>query len=61
MQRDTIIDIFNDLLNGKREKIEYSEGYKEFEEIYEELKEYLTKEENNGICKTIIIRKRKNV
>ena len=35
MKRDEIITIFNDLICGKRDKITYSNGYKEFEEIYE--------------------------
>lgn len=34
MKRDEIITIFNDLICGKRDKITYSNGYKEFEEIY---------------------------
>ena len=34
MQRDEIITIFNDLICGRRDKITYSNGYKEFEEIY---------------------------
>ena len=34
MERDEIIIIFNDLICGKRYEITYSNGYKEFEEIY---------------------------
>ena len=35
MKKDEIITIFNDLICGKRDKITYSNGYKEFEDIYE--------------------------
>ena len=34
MERDEIITIFNDLICGNRDEITYSNGYKEFEEIY---------------------------
>ena len=34
MGRDEIITIFNDLICGNRDEITYSNGYKEFEEIY---------------------------
>lgn len=36
-----MIEIFNDLLEGKRRDIAYSKGYPYFEEIYELNKEYL--------------------
>ena len=42
MERDEIITIFNDLICGKRDKITYSNSYKEFEDIYE----ILSKENN---------------
>ena len=35
MERDEIITIFNDLICGNRDEITYSNGYKEFEDIYE--------------------------
>lgn len=34
MGRNEIITIFNDLICGNRDEITYSNGYKEFEEIY---------------------------
>lgn len=34
MERDEIIMIFNSLITGERKQIEYSKGYKLFDEIY---------------------------
>ena len=49
MERDEIITIFNDLICGNRDEITYSNGYKEFEEIYEILSKEInfTKETDN--------------
>ena len=34
MEKDDVIKIFNDLIAGKRREIEFSKGYRIFEEIY---------------------------
>lgn len=47
MDREKVIEIFNQLLCGERNSISYSRGYKEFEEQYELNKEYLEREEIN--------------
>ena len=54
MERDEIITIFNDLICGKRDKITYSNGYKEFEDIYEILsKEINFTKETDDLYTTI--------
>lgn len=49
MDRDKVIEIFNDLLWGNRKEIAFSKGYKEFEEQYELNKEYLERVDNGLI------------
>lgn len=34
MKKDEVIKIFNDLIAGERREIEFSKGYKIFEEVY---------------------------
>lgn len=62
MDRDKVIDIFNELLSGERKHLNYSKGYKLFEEIYELFKEDL--EKNNYVRKEndflVIIKKDEN-
>lgn len=36
MDKEEVIEIFNDLISGKREEISFSRGYKVFEEMYKE-------------------------
>ena len=62
MSRDRVIEIFNELLEGKRTELNYSKGYKVFEEIYELNKTDLEKlnfirKENDFL---VIIRKNEN-
>lgn len=50
MEKDEVIEIFNNLVEGKVDKIVYSIGYKRFEEIYEEFKkEFNLEKKINGI------------
>ena len=54
MERDEIITIFNDLICGKRDKITYSNGYKEFEEIYKLFaKDFNLTKKNDNLYTTI--------
>lgn len=54
MERDEIITIFNDLICGKRDKITYSNGYKEFEEIYRLFtKDFNLTKKSDNLCTTI--------
>lgn len=51
MEKEQVIQIFNDLIVGKRNKIVYSKGYKMFDETYEAFSKYfpnLKKETNKG-------------
>ena len=34
MERDEVIKMFNDLISGERREIEFSKGYRIFEEVY---------------------------
>lgn len=38
MERDIVINIFNELISGERDKVCFSKGYKVFEETYEAFK-----------------------
>jgi hypothetical protein len=58
MDRDKVIEIFNDLLWGSRKEIAFSKGYKEFEEQYELNKEYLERVDNGLI--SVVYRKNEN-
>ena len=51
MKKEKIYDIFYDLINGGRNHVLYHKGYKDFEEIYEELKDEgkLKREEQDDI------------
>lgn len=35
MERDDVINLFNDLISGKRREITFTIGYKVFEEVYD--------------------------
>ena len=41
MDREDVIRVFDELLTGERKRLNYSKGYKIFEEMYELYKEYL--------------------
>lgn len=62
MDRERVIKIYNSLLSGERETLNFSKGYKVFEELYElfrkdlEEKGYVRKE--NGFL--VVIRKNEN-
>lgn len=62
MDSDKVIEIFNALLCGERKEINFSKGYKEFEETYEAFKKDL--EEKGFIRKEndflVIIEKNEN-
>ena len=50
MERDEIIMIFNSLITGERKQIEYSKGYKIFDEIYDLFsKEFNLQKKEDGI------------
>jgi hypothetical protein len=49
MDRDKVIEIFNDLLEGKRRDIAFSKGYPVFEEVYEIFKDDLERIDNGEI------------
>lgn len=34
MDKDVVIKMFNDLISGERREIEFSKGYRIFEEVY---------------------------
>ena len=54
MERDEIITIFNDLICGNRNEITYSNGYKEFEEIYKLFaKDFKKKKKSDNLYTTI--------
>ena len=55
MDRDRVIEIFNELLEGKRRDVAFSTGYPIFEEIYELFKEDLERKDNDPI--TVVYRK----
>ena len=58
MDRDEVIELFNELLWGSREGIAFSKGYEVFEEIYELNKEYLERIDNGLI--SVVYRKNEN-
>lgn len=35
MERDDVINLFNDLISGKRREITFTIGYRVFEEVYD--------------------------
>ena len=41
MERDEVIKIFNDLITGERREIEFSKGYRIFEEIYNYVEDFI--------------------
>lgn len=62
MDRERVIKIYNELLTGERLRLNFSKGYKIFEEMYKLFKEDLEKqnyvrEENDFL---VIIRKNEN-
>lgn len=55
MTRNNIIEMFNKLLSGERKEINFSKGYKDFEDIYNNFKEYnLKRTEKDCVGYTIV-------
>ena len=57
---DELINLFNSVISGETEYIQFSKGYKEFEELYELNKHYLDREERKEFGYTIVKVSRKN-
>ena len=53
MSREQVIEIFNDLICGNRDKITYSKGYAIFDEIYEAFENFGLIKKNKGIYKIV--------
>lgn len=49
MNREEVLMIFRNLLDGTRDKITYSTGYKIFDEIFEIFKEFGLVKKEEGI------------
>lgn len=55
MNREEVLMIFRNLLDGTRDKITYSTGYKIFDEIFEIFKEFGLAKKEEGLY-TIVTR-----
>lgn len=59
---EQVVQDYSDLLWGTRDVIQFSKGYKIYEELYEEYKKYLERKEikDCGCTMVVITRKGKN-
>lgn len=57
---DDINLLFNQVISGELEHIQFSKGYKIYEDVYEANKKYLNREERKEFGYTIVKVSRKN-
>lgn len=64
MEKSNVINMFCELISGKRDKIQFSKGYEVFEEVYDEIingadyldnKKYNLERTEDGIISIITI------